>query len=56
MFFGDMNCGRGDMLLVVEEQDSTYPPFNPPLLFISKAHDMLCLHKKTFQKVDTKIR
>ena len=39
--FGDhRHCSSGDMFLVVEGQDSTYPPLIPPLLFISKAHDM----------------
>ena len=41
--FGDhSHCGSRDMMfLEVEGKDSTCPRFNPPLLFISKAHDML---------------
>ena len=33
---------RDMMFLVPEEQDSTFPRINPPLLFISKSYSMLC--------------
>ena len=35
-------CGSGDMFVVVEGQNSTFPRLDPPLLFISKAHDKPC--------------
>ena len=40
--FGDhSHCGSGDiMLLVAEEENSRHSFFNPPLLFISKAHGL----------------
>ena len=37
------------MLLLVEEQDSIYPFFNPPLLFISKARGIPCSHVQNFR-------
>ena len=51
-FGGHKQCGSGDTtFLVVEKQDSTCSCLNPPLLpllFISKAHGMLYLHKRNF--------
>ena len=42
-FGGHRHCGSGDIIfVVVEEQDSTCPRLDPPLLFISKAHGMPC--------------
>ena len=41
-FGGHSYCGIRDMFLVVEEQDSTCPRFNPPLPLISKAHGIPC--------------
>ena len=47
-FCSHWRCGSGDMMfLVVGGQDSTSSRFNPPLLFISKAHDMPCTHTKS---------
>ena len=44
---GSGNCGSGDLIvLVVEEQDSICPWLNLPLLFISKAHEIQCSHTK----------
>lgn len=47
--FGDhRHCGSGDlMLLVVEGEDSTCP--RTTLLFIFKAHGMLCSHTRNFR-------
>ena len=39
-FNGLRHCGRGDMFLVDEEQDSRCCPLNLSLLFISKAHSL----------------
>ena len=33
-----MPCGSGDMVLVIEEQDSVLMGLDPLLLFIFKAH------------------
>ena len=41
-FVDHRNCGRRDVFLVVQAKDSTCPCLNPPLLFISKAHDIPC--------------
>ena len=38
------HCGSRDMFLVVQGQYSTR--FSPPLIFISKAHGMPCLHTR----------
>ena len=39
--FGDNTyCGRGDMFLVAEEENSRWSCFNPPLLSISKGHGL----------------
>ena len=47
---GHKYYGSGDiMFLVVEGQDSTYPRFNPLLLFISEAHGMPCSHTQNFR-------
>ena len=51
-FGGHRHCGNGDMFVVVEGQNSTCPRLDPPLLFISIAHGMLCSLTK-FQDVDT---
>ena len=49
-FGGHRHCGSGDMMfLVVEEQGSTCPCFNIPLLIISKGHGMPCPHTKNFR-------
>ena len=40
-FGGHRHCNSGDMMFpVVEGQDSTFPRFYPPLLFISKGHGL----------------
>ena len=40
----------GDMMfLVVQVQDSKCPRFNPPLLFIFKAHGMPCSLTQNFR-------
>ena len=40
-FGSHRQCGSGETtLLVVKGQDSTYPRFNPPRLFISKGHGL----------------
>ena len=42
-FGGHRRCGSEDMIfLMVEEQDSTCPRLNPPLLFIPETYDMPC--------------
>ena len=48
--FGDhRHYDKGHIMpLVVEGQDSTRSCLNPPLLFISKAHETLCLHTQNF--------
>ena len=39
--FGDhRHCDSGDMFLVAEEENSRCSRFNPPLLFISKGHEL----------------
>ena len=39
--FGDHgHCGSEDMFLVAEKEDYRCSRFNPPLLFISKGHDL----------------
>ena len=49
-FGGHRHCGSGDMMfVVVEEQDSTCPRLDPPLLFISKAHGIPCPHIQNFR-------
>ena len=49
MFGGHRHYDKGDIMpLVVEGQDSTCSCLNPPLLFISKAHETLCLHTQNF--------
>ena len=49
-FGGHRHCGSEDMMFaVVEEQDSTCPRLDPPLLFISKAHGMPCSHIQNFR-------
>ena len=37
---GHKHCAIGDMFLVVEKEDFRCYHFNPPLLFISKEHDL----------------
>ena len=37
------------MFLVVEGQNSTCPRIDPPLLFISKTHDMPCSDTRNFR-------
>ena len=50
MFGGHRHYDKGDIMpLVVEGQDSTCSCLNPPLLFISKAHETLCLLHKILQ-------
>ena len=49
-----MHCAGGNMFLLVEGQDSTYPFFNLPLLFISKAHGTPCSHKPNFRTLKMK--
>ena len=45
---GHRHCGSRDMMFfVVEGQDSTIPRLDPLLLFISRAHGMLCSHTHT---------
>ena len=44
-FVGHKHCGSADLFVVVEEQTSTYPRLNPPIVFISKTHGMPCSHK-----------
>ena len=39
-FGSHKHCGSGEIFLAVKEQESICPRFNPPLLFISKAHGM----------------
>ena len=39
-FGGYRSCGSGDMLLVVEENDSRWSHFNTSLLSISKRHEL----------------
>ena len=39
-FGGHRHFGNGDMFLVRKEENSRYSRFNPPLLFISKAHGL----------------
>ena len=39
-FGGHRHFGNGDMFLVGKEENSRYSRFNPPLLFISKAHGL----------------
>ena len=40
-FGGHRRCSSQDMVLVVEGHNSTCFHFNPPLLFISKASNLL---------------
>ena len=40
---GYWHCISRDIVLVAEEQDSTYSQLNLPLLFISKRHDFKAL-------------
>ena len=47
-FDGHRHWVSGDMFLVVEEQDSSGSHLNLPLLFITKAHGMLCSHTRNF--------
>ena len=50
-----MHCASGNvMLLLVEGQDSIYPFFSPPLLFISKAHSISCSHTQNFRTLTMK--
>ena len=44
-----MQCCNGNIFLVVQGQEITYPCFNPPLLFISKTHDIACSHIRIFR-------
>ena len=47
-FGGHRHWGSEDiMFLVVEEEDSRCSRFNPPLLFISKVHDLKA-HSKSY--------
>ena len=39
-FGGHRHFGNGDMFLIGKEENSRYSRFNPPLLFISKAHGL----------------
>ena len=39
-FGGHRHCGSEDIFLVIEGQDSRRSCLNPPLLFISKRHDL----------------
>ena len=49
-FGGNRHCPSKDvMLLLFEEQGSTYPWFNPPLLFVSKTHDRACSQTQNFR-------
>ena len=49
-FSGHKHCGNGYMMfLEVEGQDSTCPRLDPPLLFISKEHDMPCSPTQNFR-------
>ena len=44
-----MQCCSGNIFLVVQGQEITYPCFNPPLLFISKTHGIACSHMRIFR-------
>ena len=48
-FRGHRHCRSGDMFVVVEGKHFTCPRLDPPLLFISKAHGMLCSHTPNFR-------
>ena len=48
-FGGHRYRDKGDVLLVVAGQNSTFPLLNPPLLSISKVYGMLCLHTQNFK-------
>ena len=50
-----MHCASGNKLfLLVEGQDSKYAFFNPPLLFISKAHVIQCSVTRNFKTLPMK--
>ena len=51
-FGSHRDCGSGNMLFLVEGEDSTCPRLDPRLLHISKAHGMAC-SRTQFQNVDT---
>ena len=49
-FGSQRHCGSAYMMFVViEGQDFACPHLDPPLLFISKAHVMLCSHARNFK-------
>ena len=48
-FSGHRYRDKGDVLLVVEGQNSTCPLLNPTLLSISKVYGMPCLHTQNYK-------
>ena len=48
-FGSHRHCRSEDMFAVAEGQDSTCFYLDPPLLFVSKAYDMPCLHTQKFR-------
>ena len=48
-FGGHRYRDKGDVLLVVEGQNSTCPLLNPTLLSISKVYGMPCLHTQNYK-------